>query len=209
MSLLSVYLVVTACANFRDSLVKDPNIEIQKRVTDWLRDSGSLKHKLVMHDPYFAFSTGVDAWDNRVVQYGFSNNDFPEKDLPDSTIFIWDAHFSANEGRLSLEKIIQNPNFEIVKVFDPEVPFKVGVTVIVATIAVVPAFVAVNEETFPEPPATKPIAVLEFVQAKVAPVGVLTKFVAATAIPLTTSKFAGTVTVGTVGVGIGGVEIGV
>jgi len=78
-----------------------------------------------MHDPYFAFSTGVDAWDSRVVQYGFSNNDFPEKDLPDSTIFIWDAHFSANEGRLSLEKIIQNANFEIVKVFEPEIPFKV------------------------------------------------------------------------------------
>jgi hypothetical protein len=81
----------------------------------------------------------------------------------------------------------------------------------VATIAVVPILVAVNEGISPEPLAAKPIDVLEFVQVKVAPVGVLAKFVAATEIPLTTEIFVGTVTVGTVGVGgvVGGVEIGV
>jgi hypothetical protein len=65
----------------------------------------------------------------------------------------------------------------------------------VAIIAVVPAFVAVKEGTFPEPLATKPIAVLEFVQANVAPVGVLTKLVAVTVLPLVTAMFAGIVTV--------------
>ncbi len=73
----------------------------------------------------------------------------------------------------------------------------------VATMAVVPAFVAVNAGTFPDPLAAKPMAVLEFVQVKAAPVGVLVKFVAVTEIPLTTSKFAGTATVDTTGVGVG------
>jgi len=85
----------------------------------------------------------------------------------------------------------------------PTVPLKVGVTVMVATRAVVPVFVAVKEGTFPEPLTAKPIAELEFVQVNVAPVGVLTKLVAATLLPLTTSKFAGTLTVETVGVGVG------
>lgn len=76
----------------------------------------------------------------------------------------------------------------------------------VATMAVVPAFVAVKAGTFPEPLAAKPMAGLEFVQLNVAPVGVLTKFVAATKIPLTTSKFAGTETIGTIGVGVGVID---
>jgi hypothetical protein len=69
----------------------------------------------------------------------------------------------------------------------------------VATIAVVPTFVAVNEGTLPEPLAARPIAVLEFVQVKAAPVGVLTKFVVVTALPLVMAMFAGTVTVAIIG----------
>ena len=48
-------------------------------------------------------------------------------------------------------------------------PAKVGVTVIVAVMAVAPVFVAVNEEMLPVPFAAIPIAVLVFVQANVAP----------------------------------------
>jgi hypothetical protein len=60
----------------------------------------------------------------------------------------------------------------------------------------VPVLVALNDGTFPEPLAPKPISVLEFVHANVPPVGVLTKFVAGTLLLLQTVMFAGTVTVG-------------
>jgi hypothetical protein len=89
----------------------------------------------------------------------------------------------------------------------PLTPFTVGVTVIVAVIAVVPVFVAVNDGIFPEPLAAIPIAVLEFVQAKVPPAGVLIKLVAATAPLLVTVMFAGTVTVGVAGLGVDGVTV--
>jgi hypothetical protein len=78
----------------------------------------------------------------------------------------------------------------------PGQPATVGVTVIVAVIAVVPAFVAVNAGVFPDPDAAKPIAVFEFVHAKVPPPGVLVNADAGTAPPLQTVMFAGTVTVG-------------
>jgi hypothetical protein len=71
----------------------------------------------------------------------------------------------------------------------------VGVTVIVAVIAVVPVFVPVNDAMSPEPLAANPIAVLEFVQAKVPPDGVLEKLVAATTSLLQTEMLAGTVAV--------------
>ncbi len=67
----------------------------------------------------------------------------------------------------------------------------------VADIGVVPAFVAVNDGILPVPLDANPMAVLEFVQAKVPPPGVLTKFVAVTELLLQTEIFEGTVTLET------------
>ena len=59
----------------------------------------------------------------------------------------------------------------------PVHPFAVGVTVIVAVIGDVAAFLAVSEGTLPEPFAARPIAVLLFVQVNVVPVTGPDKFV--------------------------------
>ncbi len=123
--LVSITQVVLTGAYYKKLVGFDLTAEVLQRTTDWLKESGGLKHKLVMHNPYFTFSTGIDAWDNNVVQYGFSNNDKPEDGLPDSTLFIWDAHFSANEGNMPFEKIAANPNFVLIQYFEPKVPFKV------------------------------------------------------------------------------------
>ena len=56
-------------------------------------------------------------------------------------------------------------------------PFAVGVTVIVAVIGEVVAFVAMNEGIFPDPFAARPIAVLLFVQINVVPLTGPEKFV--------------------------------
>jgi hypothetical protein len=59
----------------------------------------------------------------------------------------------------------------------PVHPFAVGVTVTVAAIGDVIAFVAVNEGILPEPLAARPIAVLLFVQVNVVPLTGPDKFV--------------------------------
>lgn len=74
--------------------------------------------------------------------------------------------------------------------------FIVGVTVIVAIIGVIVAFVAVKLGIFPVPLAANPIVVFEFVHTKLAPEGLLTKVVAETVVLLQTLLFEGTVTVG-------------
>ena len=75
----------------------------------------------------------------------------------------------------------------------PVQPESVGVTVMVDVIGLVPVLVAVNAGVFPVPLAAKPMVVLEFVHAKVAPAGVEAKAEAATAPPLQTVMFAGAV----------------
>ena len=65
-------------------------------------------------------------------------------------------------------------------------PFRVGVTVIVPEIAVVPVLVAVKLGVLPLPLAARPMAVLLFVHANVAPEGVEAKLLAATVAPAQT-----------------------
>jgi hypothetical protein len=76
-------------------------------------------------------------------------------------------------------------------------PFNVGVTVIDAVIGVVPAFIAINPVIFPVPLLPKPIAVFEFVQANVAPCGVLEKEVVGIEPLLHMTMLAGRITIGT------------
>lgn len=73
---------------------------------------------------------------------------------------------------------------------------KDGVTVTVLTTAVVPAFVAVNAGVLPLPEAPSPVAVLSFVQLKLAPVGELTNAEAGTFAPAQTAISVGSVIVG-------------
>ena len=120
-------LLVVLGARFYHSMTSqvDLSAELLERVTNWLKASGNLSHRVVVHDPYFAYSTGLDPWDSNRIQFGFSSNEFPESGLPDSSVFIWDAHFSANEGKMSLEKISSNRNFQLVKKFEPKDRFTV------------------------------------------------------------------------------------
>lgn len=78
----------------------------------------------------------------------------------------------------------------------PEQPPIVGVTVITALTGEAPVFIALNEGTFPVPLAARPMVVFEFVQAYVAPTGVLVNADAGTLFPLHTVVLVGTVTIG-------------
>ena len=71
-----------------------------------------------------------------------------------------------------------------------------GVTITVAVTESAVLFVPVNEGVLPVPLAARPIAVLEFVHAKVVPDVVLVKAEAATVAVLQTIIFAGTSTIG-------------
>ena len=75
-------------------------------------------------------------------------------------------------------------------------PAIVGVTVIVEVMGELVALVAVNVGKPPVPLATRPIAVLEFVQVYVAPAGVLAKVFAGTAVPEQYVRFGSGLTTG-------------
>ena len=83
----------------------------------------------------------------------------------------------------------------------PEQPLALGVTVIVAEIAALVVFVAVNTGTVVFPEAAKPIAVFEFVQAYVVPL-TLAVLANETAVELAPAHSVWLVTAFTVGTGL-------
>ncbi len=121
----AIYLTGAATDYYHNSVSWSLTDPVLKKATQFLQKPENIEYKLVVHNPYFAYSTGKDAWNLEEIQYGFSDNNEPGKNLPDSTLFVWDAQFSANEGKLPLEQIIKNPDFELIKIFEPEIPFKV------------------------------------------------------------------------------------
>jgi hypothetical protein len=125
MSLVILLIVIPGSLKYKSEFKGDPHSPVIEKAIDWLRQTNNFQHHLIVHDPSIAFLAEVDAWDQQIIQYGFSDINKPETALPDSSIFIWDAHFSQNEGRIPASSILENPYFELIAYFEPDVPFQV------------------------------------------------------------------------------------
>jgi hypothetical protein len=120
-----VLVVIPGVLRYKSAFQSDPIAVVINRVIEWLHETDNFRHHLIVHDPYIAFAAKVDAWDQQKLQYGFSDVNQPELGMPDSSVFIWDAHFSQNEGRIAESKILENPGYELLAYFEPEIPIKV------------------------------------------------------------------------------------
>lgn len=126
MALLVILLtVVPGVTRYRSEFRGHPENEVFKKVAAWMRKSGNDRVKIVTHNGYLPFILGMDPWDLQKIQYSFSDPVHAGKGLPDSSLVVWDAHLSPNEGQLPLDLLMKNPDFELVRIFNPEVPFKV------------------------------------------------------------------------------------
>ncbi len=120
----SLFMVVTAAGYYQRLLQKDPTQAALRNAAMVVKKADNRSHRLVVHNPQFVYLADKDPWDYQQVQYGFPDNEAPEHGLPDSTIFIWDAHFSAYEGEVPLDKILNNPHFEVIGYFETDRPFR-------------------------------------------------------------------------------------
>jgi len=88
--------------------------------------SNSLDTNLIhYYDPNVFFLLDINPHDETRIRELIPDNNEPGKDMKAGSILVWDAHFSANEGRLPLQRVIDSGKFEIIEVFRPEHPFKV------------------------------------------------------------------------------------
>ncbi|MFM7901006.1 MAG: hypothetical protein ACKPAD_03380 [Bacteroidota bacterium] len=107
----------------------DKEEALVQQAADWYLESGYSDEKLYYLFPYLMIASNKDPFDGAKTGelWGF----YPaieewglDGPVPLNTIVFWDSHFGANEARIPLDKLKTDPNFELLKSFYPDEPFK-------------------------------------------------------------------------------------
>jgi hypothetical protein len=93
-------------------------------VTTWLTEHRAEFNRVWYSDPQIAFDTDSDPFVQGPIRPYFPNDSTPGQRLVSKDIYIWDAHFAANEGRTPIESFEDTTSFTLIKVFSPEKPFE-------------------------------------------------------------------------------------
>jgi hypothetical protein len=96
-----------------------------KETSEWLKTTNYYKNKIYSFDPLFCHFLDIDPGDTSRIHEMYFNTERPEEGILDGGIMLWDAHFGPNEGRIPLNKLLENPNFKLIKLFSPKAPFAV------------------------------------------------------------------------------------
>ena len=73
-------------------------------------------------DPLIPVKMNRNPYDPAQLVQWYSDPEHPEKDMKEGDLVIWDAHFTAHEGSLAFNTLIENPDFRMVATFKPEKP---------------------------------------------------------------------------------------
>ena len=96
--------------------------ELIREACRWLKTSGLKPVKVYFHDLNVPFYLGMDPYDNSVcVQQWFTQS---LSSVPDSSVYIWDAHFGPNECRVPLDSLMLRTDFELIRLFRPGTGFR-------------------------------------------------------------------------------------
>lgn len=95
----------------------------------WIKEHKYEQNLVVYYNPIVPVLLDKDPYDNSQIRWMVPDCENPEKDVPSNTIFIWDGHFSAWEGKISLQKMKENQNYQMLKLFEPAIPFTVFDTI--------------------------------------------------------------------------------
>jgi len=109
---------------FSSFKVSEPQKVIDKAAS-YIKENNLLDQKIYYFNPYTAYKLGIDPYNKTKSYRGVANIEKPSLGIPDSSIIIWDAHFGPNEGRVSLEALQSQKSLHTIKIFKPEIPFKV------------------------------------------------------------------------------------
>ncbi len=72
---------------------------------------------------FFLHTLGTDPFDRDACNEKIPNREQPETGIEPGSLVQWDAHYGPNEGGMPLERLMDNDNFKVVRVFKPVYPF--------------------------------------------------------------------------------------
>lgn len=120
-----IWIFVLGINTHRSGFRLSKNQQLIQQATTYLEQNNNVSNKLYYFDPYVVHKLNIDPYDRTLCSWGLPNLENPSLGIPDSSIIIWDTHFGPNEGRISLEALQSQKSLRLIKIFKPEIPFKV------------------------------------------------------------------------------------
>lgn len=99
--------------------------KLTKETSEWLKKTDHYNEKIYFYNPWCFYFLDKNPFDLEQMEEGIPNRQDPADNVPPGSIIIWDAHFGPNEGRMPLDRLMKNDNYELIKVFRPENSFTV------------------------------------------------------------------------------------
>ena len=99
--------------------------QLLKKAAKWMKGSTHTDNKIYYFDPYCWFFLDMDPTDREKIVQWLPDIQHPENNILPGEIILWDAHYGPNEGRVPLERLKENSNFQLINVFRPDEPFQV------------------------------------------------------------------------------------
>lgn len=87
----------------------------------WIKDNTYARNKVYYTDPSFYYYHDINPFDTSIGQNTLHDASKPQDEMNDSDILLVDELFAPPLG-FCLIDIINNPNFELLKIFEPEIP---------------------------------------------------------------------------------------
>ena len=102
-----------------------PKQQLLKQTAKWFKASPYASSKTIYFDPYWWFFLDLDPANREQSIQFMPDVKQPQNSILPGELVVWDAHFGPNEGRVPLDRLMNNPCFELIRVFQPDIPFQV------------------------------------------------------------------------------------
>ena len=122
---LFLWMVVMLFSVCRGGFKPSAPQKLLKQVTTYVKSKRLDRYKVYYFTNYVPFQLGIDPYNQQQSSWGIPSSAKVSISIPDSSIIVWDAHFGPNEGRTPLNKLLNDNGLKVLKVFNPEKPFKV------------------------------------------------------------------------------------
>ena len=119
------FIIRTALAIFPIPIQLNDNERLVKTASEWFKESEYKNNRIFYYDPHFWFFCDLDVYNKKTNKWMLFQ-DYPGIDqMSENNLIFWDAHFGPNDGRLAVEKLLEDEKFKLIKTFEPKVNFQV------------------------------------------------------------------------------------
>jgi hypothetical protein len=123
--IIAVIIIKTTFEQYTFPYPLNKNNQLARDASDWMLDNNLISNKIWYADPVFFHFLNLDPFDQDKSEELMPQRINYELNTLPGDVIIWDAHFSANEGKLPLESLLDLNQFKQLKMFVPEVEFTV------------------------------------------------------------------------------------